>query len=236
MKVAVLIPAHDEAAILEKNAQRVWEWGRRVYGEEFVLVLSENGSNDNTAWIVKVLEKALPGTTALCSKAAGKGGAIKRAAAAVDADVYLFLDADLSAELGSAELLVDAVAKGLDLAVGSRRLEGSEADRPFLRKIVTSAYAFVAQAVLHLGVRDPQCGCKAFSRSFRDAVVATVQDEGFFFDSELLARARRFGASIEEIPIRWTERPRGSGASKVRLAATSFEFLKKAAGLRKKIR
>jgi glycosyltransferase involved in cell wall biosynthesis len=235
MKIVCIIPAHDEAAILEANAKRVWEWGRAAYGDGFTLVLSENGSRDNTAWVSKVLEKILPGLVTISSKIAGKGGAIKRAAAAVEADAYLFMDADLSTDLGSAERLVSLIANGTDIAIGSRRADGAEVDRPPLRKAVTAVYAFAAEAILELGVRDPQCGCKAFSRSVRDEALPAVQDDGFFFDSEFLARARRRRVHIEEVGIRWTERPRSSGVSKVRLFATGCDFLKKSFRLRKNL-
>ncbi|WKZ28644.1 MAG: glycosyltransferase [Patescibacteria group bacterium] len=235
MRVAVLIPAHDEAAILEANAKRVWEWGKAAYGDGFTLVLSENGSHDSTAWVAKLLEKLLPGTIALGTNVAGKGGAIKRAAAAVEADVYLFMDADLSADLVSAERLIRAVAEGADCAIGSRRASDSEVGRPLVRKAVTRAYAAVANALLGLGVRDPQCGCKAFSVRVRNDALPTIRDDGFFFDTELLARLRQSQARIDEIGIRWTERPGAAGPSKVRLFSTGFHFLKKAAALRKEL-
>ncbi len=233
MHVAVIIPAHDEAAILEANAKRVWEWGRAAFGESFMLVLSENGSHDSTAWVAKLLEKLLPGTLALSSKAPGKGGAIMRAAAAVEAEIYLFMDADLSADLASAETLVRAVEAGADMAIGSRRAAGAEVSRPPFRKLCTATYALVAQRTLRLDVRDPQCGCKAFSRRVRDTILPSVRDDGFFFDTEFLARTRRRGMRIEERGIRWTERSKASGASKVRLFATGFDFLKKTTALRK---
>ena len=236
MRVVCIIPAHDEAAILETNAKNVWAWGRDAFSETFVLVLSENGSSDSTAWVAKLLEKILPGTIAISSKTAGKGGAIKRAAAAVDADAYLFMDADLSTDLTSAEDLVRAVASGADCAIGSRRTSGSEVRRPFLRKLITRVYAACAEALLRLGVRDAQCGCKAFSRRVRDEVLPAVQDDGFFFDTEFLARLRRKDSRLEEIGIRWSERSRASGGSKVKLFSTGFEFLKKAAALRKELR
>jgi glycosyltransferase involved in cell wall biosynthesis len=236
MKVAVLIPAHDEASILEANAKRVWEWGRAAFGDGFILVLSENGSRDNTVWVSKVLEKALPGLVTISSRNAGKGGAIKRAAAAVEADVYLFMDADLSADLGSAEQLVRLVANGADTVIGSRRTEGAEVERPLLRQVVTAAYALVSEMLLRLGVRDPQCGCKAFSRRVRDEVVPIVNDDGFFFDSEFLARLRQRGMKIQERGIRWVERQKASGGSKVRLIPTGIVFLKKALTLRKDLR
>ena len=47
------------------------------------------------------MEKLLPETRAVTSTAPGKGGAVKRGAAAVEADVYLMMDADLSADFDS---------------------------------------------------------------------------------------------------------------------------------------
>ncbi len=183
MRVAVLIPAHDEAAILEATARRVSRWGRAAYGDGFALVLSENGSKDSTAWTARVMERLLPGTVALGSETPGKGGAVKRAAAAVEADVYLMLDADLSADLEDAAALVAAVAAGADAAIGSRRLAGAVADRPLVRRAATAAYAAAARAALGLRTLDLQCGAKAFSRRVRDEVLPAVKDDGYIFDT-----------------------------------------------------
>ncbi len=233
MRVAVIIPAHDEAAILERNAKRVSWWGREAFGDGFALVLSENGSSDGTAWVARLMEKLLPDTHVVSSRAPGKGGAVKRGAAAVEADVYLMLDADLSADLASAEALVAAVASGADAAIGSRRLAGAVAERPLVRRIATAAYAAAARAALGLRFQDLQCGCKAFSRRVRDEVLPRVKDDGFFFDTEFLARLGRGGFRVEEIPVRWTDRSAPGRTSKVRLLPNGIDFLKKLASLRK---
>ena len=233
MRVAIIIPAHDEAAILERNARRVSLWGTEAYGDGFSLVISENGSTDSTAWIARLMEKLLPGAVAVTSAIPGKGGAVKRGAVAVEADVYLMLDADLSADFASAETLVASVANGMDAAIGSRRLEGAVVDRPFVRRLATAAYAAAARAALGTRVRDLQCGCKAFSRRVRDEVLPRVKDDGFFFDTEFLARLERGGFRVEEIPVRWTDRDSPERSSKVRLVANGLDFLKKLVSLRK---
>lgn len=236
MKVVAIMPAHDEAAILEENATRVWGWGRDEYGPGFALVISENGSTDGTAPLARRIEKSSFGTIAICSEEAGKGGAIKRAAAAVEADIYLMLDADLSADLSSAQALVAAVASGADIAIGSRRQPDSRVRRPWPRRLTTVLYATAAQAALGLGVRDLQCGCKAFARRVRDAVLPRVSDDGWFFDTELLAKARQAGMSIEEIGIGWKERPSKERSSKLRIFPTGLSFLKKLCQLRRELR
>ena len=233
MRVACIIPAHNEAAVLEETAKRVWAWGENAFDGEMALVISENGSTDGTAWLARLLEKLLPRLTVVSSKLPGKGGAVKRGAASVEADVYLMMDADLSADLASAEALVRAIEAGGGLAIGSRRLPDSRVERPWLRRLATAIYAAAAQAILGLGFRDLQCGCKAFSRRVRDEILPEVRDDGFFFDTELLARAEKRGLPIREIGVSWKERGKEAGKSKVRLWRDGLAFLKKATALRK---
>jgi len=233
MRVAAVIPAHDESAILEGNAKKVSEWGRRLYGPDFALVISENGSHDNTAWVARLLEKLPLGVKAVISDRPGKGGAVKRGAAAVEADIYLMMDADLSADLASAETLVAAVVSGADVAIGSRRIAGASVERPLKRWIATAAYVALARTALGLKFRDFQCGCKAFSRRVRDGILPAVRDDGFFFDTEFLARAARGGMRIEELPVRWIDRGLKGRESKVRLFSNGLDFLKKLVALRK---
>ena len=233
MRVAVIIPAHDEAAVLERNARRVSAWGIGAYGPDFALVLSENGSKDSTEWVARLMERLLPNTAAISSDVPGKGGAVKRGAAAVEADVYLMLDADLSADFASAEKLIAAVASGADAAVGSRRMAESVAERPLARRMASAAYAAAARMALGTRIRDLQCGCKAFSRRVRDGILPAVRDDGFFFDTELLARMAKGRYRVEEIPVRWTDRNDPGRASKVKLLADGVDFLKKLGALRK---
>lgn len=244
MRVAVIIPAHNEAAILEKNAKRVWEWGRAAFppeadspmaGGNFTLVISENGSTDGTAWVARCLERLLPGVIAIVSKQAGKGGAIKRGAAAVEADVYLFMDADLSTDLVSAARLVELMRTGADIAVASRRVSSAVVRRSWSRAVASMSYAELASRALRLPVRDLQCGCKAFSRRVRDELLPTVRDDGFFFDTEFLARASRAGLRIQERGVRWDEWSAPGRRSGVRIGRTFVAFLRKLAILRKEL-
>jgi hypothetical protein len=71
------------------------------------------------------------------------------------------------------------------------------------------------------GVGDTQCGFKFFDRATARAAFAPLRTPGFAFDVEVLARARRNGARIAEIPVLWTDVP-GSTFSPVRDGWKSF--------------
>ena len=59
-------------------------------------------------------------------------------------------------------------------------------------------------------IADPQCGFKAISREVRDKVLLEVENDGFFFDTELIMRVVRAGYKVKEVPVKWIE---GSGTS-----------------------
>lgn len=172
----------------------------------------------------------------LSSSHAGKGGALKWGLSAVDADIYVLMDVDLSVDLDSVGRLIDHAVQGADIAIASRRMRDSEVSRPLLRRMITAGYAALSNSMVSLGVRDAQCGCKVLSGRARDEVVPHVHDDGFFFDTELLAKARRKGLTVVELPVRWTERGEEAGKSKVKILKTSLVFLGKLSRLRKEMR
>jgi dolichyl-phosphate beta-glucosyltransferase len=74
------------------------------------------------------------------------------------------------------------------------------------------------------GISDTQCGYKFFDRATAMALFRPLRTIGFTFDVELLARARRAGVVIAELPVRWTDRP-GSTFSPARDGVQSFVTL-----------
>jgi glycosyltransferase involved in cell wall biosynthesis len=236
MNVACILPVHDEEGLLSRSAFRVLDWGRRRFGEdEFAVVVSENGSTDGTRREALELAAAEPAIVTVASDAPGKGGAVKRGALASAADAYLFMDVDLSTDLDSAARLVEAVAAGADLAIGSRRAAGARVKRSAYRNALSVAYASLAAGCLGLPVKDLQCGCKAFSRRLRETLLPDIKDDGFFFDTELVAKAARRGLRLEEIGVAWDEHRAPGRKSKVRTFRTFLDFLGKLRALRKEL-
>jgi hypothetical protein len=75
---------------------------------------------------------------------------------------------------------------------------------------------------------DAQCGFKAVSRAAVSAVVPLVEDQAWFFDSELLLRAEELGFRVAEVPVEWIE----DLDSRVHIASTAMEDLKGLARVR----
>lgn len=235
MDTVFVIPAHDEEAVLEDAVTRLDRWAEGRFGPDgYAIVISENASDDATALLASRLAKDLPRVVLLSSDMPGKGAAIRWGMSVLDADRYVMMDADLSVDLDSVGRMLD-ISDGEALVIASRRMPGAEVERPLFRKAVTAVYATLLDAALGLGVRDAQCGCKIVPRRVRDAVLPEVADDGFFFDTELLARARKGGWLIVEVPVRWTERGPGGRGSSVRIMRTSLDFFRKLARLKREL-
>ena len=54
-----------------------------------------------------------------------------------------------------------------------------------------------------LGLKDTQCGFKAFRTPVARLLFHLVRIDRFAFDVEILARARRLGLAITEVPVHW---------------------------------
>jgi hypothetical protein len=73
-----------------------------------------------------------------------------------------------------------------------------------------------------VGFSDAQCGFKAITRAAARELVPLVEDNGWFFDTELLLEAERLGHRIVDVPVEWRE----DADSRVRVVATAWGDLK----------
>ena len=55
------------------------------------------------------------------------------------------------------------------------------------------------------GVRDTQCGFKAFTAAAADDLFPRLATKGFGFDVELLLRAQARGWRVSEVAVNWTD-------------------------------
>jgi dolichyl-phosphate beta-glucosyltransferase len=137
----------------------------------------------------------------------GKGFSIRRGMLEATGDHRLMCDADCVTSLHSLPDLEEALAD-VDVAVGSRLSAGARVDRqqPLSRRIV--GFGFLALTRIMMGPlpRDVYCGFKLWRGDVAQTVFERVHLDGWAFDAEALAMARRLGYSVREVGIEWTNR------------------------------
>jgi len=75
---------------------------------------------------------------------------------------------------------------------------------------------------LHNAFSDAQCGFKALRADVARELLPLVEDQQWFFDTELLVQAERHGLRIHEVPVDWSDDP----DSRVDIARTAIDDLK----------
>jgi hypothetical protein len=116
------------------------------------------------------------------------------------------MDVDLSTNLESFLPLVAPIITGhSDLAIGSRLLRSAVTTRQWKREIISRCYNLMIKALLRNRFSDAQCGFKAIRTSVARELLPHVENQEWFFDSELLLLAEECGKRIYEVPVVWVE-------------------------------
>ena len=228
--VDIVIPVRNEQACLERSVRTLHAALGEMRGFKARIIIADNGSDDDTAGIGAHLTRILPHVMMLRLDEPGRGRALRAAWSASTADVVAYMDADLSTELAALPHVVHAVASGrADLAIGSRVAPGSRVRRSLRRELISRCYNRLLRALLHVHVRDAQCGFKALRTDVARRLLPSVQDQRWFFDTELLVTAERAGLRVVEVPVCWVEDP----SSTVAISRTALEDLRGIARLRR---
>jgi dolichyl-phosphate beta-glucosyltransferase len=202
---SIIIPAYNESARIPVTLQSILSFVRSKGWSTEIIVVND-GSRDSTAQVVQAfmrtsLEVRLienPGNR-------GKGFSVRNGMLAARGSVVMFTDSDLSAPIEEAELLLSAIDRGADIAIGSRWLEkGRQTHRqPLYRQFFGRCFNAVTRAVMGLKFADTQCGLKAFTREAAQAVFRLQTIEGWGFDPEILFIAVNRGFRVVEVPVSW---------------------------------
>lgn len=221
--VDVVIPVLNEAHVLQQSVQTVREFLTAHLPCRWRVVIVDNGSSDGTDAIARQLSHEYPDVLFVHLPRRGRGRALRHAWTQSDADIMCYTDVDLSTELAALPKMVQAIAAdGFDLATGSRLLPQSQTTRSPKREFISRCYNVFVKAVLWTSFSDAQCGFKAISRTACAALVPSVQDQGWFFDTELLTLAEKRGYRIADIPVRWIE----DDDSRVKIVKTAWDDIK----------
>jgi putative flippase GtrA len=214
----VVVPVHNEQAGLETSLRRLHAHLTATFPYPFRITVAENASSDGTVAAARRIAAELPGIEVLVLSEPGRGRALRTAWLASDAAVLAYMDVDLSTDLGALLPLVAPLISGhSDLSVGSRLSSSSRVVRGPKREFISRSYNVLLRITGTTSVSDAQCGFKAIRADAAESLLPLVEDDGWFFDTELLWLAERAGLRIHEVPVDWIDDP----DSRVDIVATA---------------
>ncbi len=229
-EVEIVVPVYNEAGVLEQSVRTLRSYVREHCDFSFRITIADNASTDATLEIARRLCGELAEVEVLHCAAKGRGLALRAAWGRSDARVLAYTDVDLSTDLAALPDLVGPLLEGRgDLAVGSRLHPRAEIRRSVKREVISRTYNILLRVLLDVGFSDAQCGFKAGRREVIQELLPLVENDAWFFDTELLYVAQRNKFAIAEVPVRWVE----DRDSRVVIASTVREDLRGIARLRR---
>lgn len=197
-RIAVVIPCHDEALTI---ARVLSGFAKALPGAR--LYVCDNASRDATA---QRAQEA--GAIVLTENALGKGNAVRRLFADIDADAYLLVDGDDTYDPSLApEMIRRLFDDGLDMVIAARQNVYEQAHRighGFGNRLFNRFY----QSLFGNQFTDIFSGYRVFSRRFVKSFPALSQ--GFAIETELAVHAGQLQAPVAEVEGPYRARPPGS--------------------------
>lgn len=234
MKVSVIIPAYNEAAVIENNMRELEIQCAEMF-DDFEIVIVSDGSTDGT-WdivrdtLVNLAERNNAGSTAChfidagYENNRGKGGALKAGVLAATGDIIVTTDCDLAYGcdvIGKAVKIMEE-HPDCDLLIGSRsRADDGFAGYPPIRRIASKVYFKLLSFYAGIDVSDSQCGFKCYKSGAAKLIFGELETFGFAFDLEILLRAKNHKMKISEMPVTI----KNHGESKINIIKDTLKML-----------
>jgi glycosyltransferase involved in cell wall biosynthesis len=204
--MSVVVPAYNEEHTIVETVTALHDWLEES-GRPYEIIVVDNASEDRT---VEVVDPCLdPYCIRLLRNEInrGKGFSVRRGMLHATGELRLLCDADCAPSLASLPRMVKAM-KDADVVVGSRTVAGADVGRaqPLRRRLVGWPFIALTRLLLLEPTRDIYCGFKLWRAAAAEAVFARLGLDGWVFDAESLALARRLGFRVREVGIVWVNR------------------------------
>ena len=232
--LSIIVPAYNEEQRLPPTLDRLHAF-LATQPLRYEIVVVDDGSKDNTCAIVEQAMERIPHLRLVRQLPnAGKGAAVRRGMLAARGQLRVMCDADCSMPPEELARLILPITQGsAEIAIASRYAEGAKTEpQPFYRVLWSRLCNKVIQRSLVPGVKDTQCGFKAFTAEAARDLFKRGKIDGWAFDLEILAIARRRGFAIEEVGVEWMDDNR----SRINPLKDMWKVIREAITIRKNLK
>ena len=233
--LSIVVPAYNEEHRLPPTLAKLKAF-LDTQPLRYEIVVVDDGSKDNTIGVTNALMATMPNLRLVKQpRNRGKGAAVRVGMLEARGQIRVMCDADGSMPAEELpKLLAPIVGCKAEIAIGSRYVEGAKTDvkQPFYRVLWSRLCNRVIQKSLVPGVRDTQCGFKAFTAEAARDLFRRAKIDGWAFDLEILALARRRGFEIAEVGVEWKD----DGRSRVNPLKDMWKVISEAMTIRRNLR
>ena len=204
--LSVVLACYNEAGILAPSFGEILET-LKDSSARFEIVFVDDASRDATPEIIRSLIAAHPEQQLRAifhERNQGRGASVSDGLRAARGEVMGYLDVDLEIHSRYIPSLVRAIRNGADVAT-VRRIYAFQV-RSLDRYVLSRGYSWLVRRLLGTSLLDTETGYKFFRRATTSELLAAVESQGWFWDTEVMLRAERRGLRIVEIPGAYVRR------------------------------
>ena len=206
--VDIIIPVYNEEHSLPHCVEKLSSYIAAAMPVPTNIIIADNASTDRTWEVAGNLCQQYEHLSRIHLNQKGRGRALKQAWLASEATVVAYMDVDLSTDLNALLPLVAPLLTGhSDIAIGTRLSRSSRVQRGPKREIISRTYNLMLKTTMAAHFSDAQCGFKAMRTDVVHRLLPHVEDNAWFFDTELLLLAEKAGYRVLEVPVDWVDDP-----------------------------
>lgn len=230
--VSVVLTCYFEGELLRQSVP-VLRATLQQSGLEHDIIVVVDGADEATDRALRLLEVEAPDVRIFRNATnVGRGGSVARGSREARGDIVGFVDPDLEIHPTVIPVMVDKIRGGCDLAV-ARRDVPLKATNGF-RWICSKGYKAVANLALQLPDIDTESGCKFYRRDVLAPVIDSVENQRWFWDTELVTRALYAKLRVCQVPVGYTRN--FDHPTTVRVFHDTLEYLRELIRLRRQLR
>ena len=198
---SIVIPIYNEEDILEESLNNIISICERT-DVDYEIIISENGSTDNTKKIAGELINKYPEIKIISNPEPNYGNALKAGFELAKNDLVISFDIDYYSESFLREaLMLDYKYSSI---TASKRLGSSEDGRRLIRRLATNFFVILLKTLFGTKLSDTH-GMKAIKKTEIEKFLPKVVSTQDIFDTELLIRIEKNGGKIKEVPAKVNE-------------------------------
>lgn len=221
LRVSIVLPAHDEETNLAEAIRQAIDTAERLFAEYEVIVV-DDGSRDGTRAVAEAAAAANPRVRVIAHGSnGGYGEALRTGFHASRLDFVFFTDADLQFDISEVERFLP-YAGTIDAVVGYRLNREDHLGR----RLTAYAWNMAVRVLFYVPARDIDCAFKLLDRRVLSEI--GIESRGAMFNTEMMVRLGRGGASVVEVGVHHYPRRAGRarGATPRVIAVALLELLR----------
>ncbi|KAH9411590.1 glycosyl transferase [Ordospora pajunii] len=203
----VIIPTYNEKDNIGTLLLMTSDVMREI-GEEFKIVVVDDGSPDGTCDVVRRMKLDNVHLVER-EKKLGLGSAYRAALEHCEHGFTVVMDGDMSHDPMYIKEMIKIQKDGADIVAGSRYSGGGVSGWPMSRKIVSVGSNNLARIFLGIDISDVTGSFRLYKTDVLKFLVQKSRCLGYSFQMELICLALRHGFKVSECPIVFYDRCRG---------------------------